>query len=659
MAEWYEDEAAFEPLPDTGPGTVTDWVNQPEATGQRFPIDPEVTQEQLDVLPEMLNTSRMIEGFGGDEGDGPVTGTLRRIGTELTQGWLQMTTHDPMELASQMQNRFPDVIDVRLAPNPEGDGSFIPIAKNKLTGYEAVINKPGMSGQDVLQTIGIVGQYLPAAKLTAAAPVVARAGVGMATSGATEYLQQTGQAMAGGEFDPEDVALATIFGTVPELLAKPAVGLALKGKELFGDIARVVPQTVRQALDFAEKQGYKITSSDALAERLTAPQRIFLKITERIPLFGTQRIKNRQKAQRADALARMADEFGIDIESDLGQEIADSFIDRMKSWRFFGKNADPTDAMIDKAFKREAAEVIDGTLKKKIAGATVANGNIDDVLVDQVFKSNKPQRVKDLMRKLTPEGQHSARQRFIVEGLNRSGWKPGQQIGISSPGTLVKYLDDHSKTIKELFPDRTWDPTKPGMIPRPDLIRQREHLTGLKEFLRITDDAEKASAGAGMTAAMAAGGGFYLFDIVGGAMAGALTAATGHAMQSNMARNLFLRLSHAKGNPQLQNEIMRELRPLVLGMGNQLLQEKVDMPELSMSMSPGMVQEATTTGIEASMQILRGVTSGVGETIGGVLGAGTPEEEGGTGIGSIGEGSLTSGPGIELLRQATQGAPEE
>ena len=99
MAEWYEDEAAFEPLPDTGPGTVTDWVNQPEATGQRFPIDPEVTQEQLDVLPEMLNTSRMIEGFGGDEGDGPVTGTLRRIGTELTQGWLQMTTHDPMELA--------------------------------------------------------------------------------------------------------------------------------------------------------------------------------------------------------------------------------------------------------------------------------------------------------------------------------------------------------------------------------------------------------------------------------------------------------------------------------------------------------------------------------------------------------------------------------
>lgn len=669
---WYLDESIYEPEPAKGPGTVNDWMNQPDVTGKRFPIDPQMTAEQLDVLPEMTDTAKMIEGFSepGEGVDGPIMGTLRRIGTELKQGWMQMSTSDPMELGSQLQNRFPDVVEVRLAINPSGDGSYIAVAKNKLTGYEAVINKPGMSMQDVLQTIGLVGQYLPAAKVTTAVKaLVPRIAVAATASGATETAIQAGQANLGGEFDPEDVALATAFAAVPEIVAKPAVGLALKTKELLArNLPDAVPATIRSALAWAEKQGYKITSSDALEEFLTAPQRIFLKITERIPIFGTQRIKNTQKAQRADALKRMADEFGIDIETDLGQEIAESFMDRMKSWRFFGKHADPTDEMIDRAFKREAADVIDSTLKRKIKGATVANGNIDDVLVDSVFKSNNRQRVKDLMRKLTPNGQAAARRRFVQEGLARTGWKPGQQVGISSPGAFVKYIKEHDKIIKELFPERVYDPRAvgrmraagepdPGMVYRQDLVDQRDYLEGITEFLRITDDAEKASAGAGMTAAMAAGGGFYLFDMMGGAIAGAVTAMTGHAMQSRMARNLFLRLKHSKGNPELQNKIMRELRPLVLGTGNQALQEGVDMPMLNMSMNPDMIQEGAATGAEAAMQILRGTMGTIGETIGGVLGSSRGDlTEGGISPTDIGSGSLMQGPGMEMLRRAAESA---
>lgn len=669
---WYLDESIYEPEPEKGPGTVNDWMNQPDVTGKQFPIDPQITAEQLDVLPEMTDTSRMIEGFSepGEGAEGPITGTLRRIGTELKQGWMQMSTSDPMELGQQMQNRFPDVVEVRLAINPEGDGSYIPVARNKLTGYEAVINKPGMSAQDVLQTIGLVGQYLPAAKATTAVKaIMPRIAVAATTSGATETAIQAGQASLGGEFDPEDVALATVFSAVPEIVAKPAVGLALKTKELLSrNLPAAVPATIRKALEFAERHKYKITSSDALQEFLTAPQRIFLKITERIPIFGTQRIKNAQKAQRADALKRMADEFGIDIETDLGQEIAESFMDRMKSWRFFGKNQNPTDEMIDKAFKREAADVIDGTLKRKIKGATVENGNIDDVLIDSVFRSKKAQTVRDLMRKLTPEGQDAARRRFVQEGLNRTGYRPGQQVGISSPGAFVKYLDEHDKVIKELFPEKVYDPRAvgrmraagdpdPGMVYRQDLVDQRDYLDGIREFLRITDDAEKASAGAGMTAAMAAGGGFYLFDMMGGAMAGALTAMTGHAMQSRLARNLFLRLKHSKGNPEMQNAIMRELRPLILGTGNKVLQEGVDMPMLNMSINPDMVQEGAETGAEAAMQILRGTMGTIGETIGGVLGSSRGDlTEGGVSPTDIGSGSLVQGPGMELLRRAAESA---
>lgn len=674
---WYLDESIYEPEPEKGPGTVTDWMNQPDITGKRFPIDPQMTAEQLDVLPEMTDTAKMIEGFAepGEGIDGPIMGTLRRIGTELKQGWMQMSTSDPMELGSQLQNRFPDVVEVRLAINPSGDGSYIAVAKNKLTGYEAVINKPGVSAQDVLQTIGLVGQYLPAAKATMAVKALApRIATAAASSFATETAIQAGQSALGGEFDPEDVALATVFSAVPEIVAKPAIGLALKTKELIAkNLPEAVPASIRSALAFAEKQGYKVTSSDALNEFLTAPQRIFLKITERIPVFGTQRIKNAQKAQRADALKRMADKFDIDIESDLGQEIAESFMDRMKNWRFFGKHADPTDEMLDRAFKKEAAGIIDNTLKRKIKTATVENGNIDDGLVDMVFKGNKPQIVKDFMRKLTPEGQDTARRRFIQEGLERTGWKPGQQVGISNPGAFVKYLDEHDKIIKELFPDVIHDPKAshlfkemtggPGMVPAPALKAQREYLEGFKEFLRITDDAEKASAGAGMTAAMAAGGGFYLFDIMGGALAGFGTAMAGHAMQSRLARNLFLRLKHAKGNPELQQQIMTELRPLILGTGNQALQEGVDMPMLNMSMSPDMIQEGAATGSEAAMQMLRATMGTTGEAIGSVMGRPRGDlTEGGISPMDIGSGSLMQGPGMEMLRRAAesaQGAPEE
>jgi len=670
MAEWWEDpNINWEAEPDRGPGSVNDWFNQPAATGQRFAIDPSVTQEQLDALPEMTHSERIIEGFANpEEEQGAIRGTLGRMGTGASQAWLNMTMTDPMELGAQLQNRFPDVVEVRLAPNPSEDPEevedypLIPIARNRLTGYEAVINRPGFSGQDILQTIGLVGQYMPAARATsafsAAPKVVAgakqalatgrgllpRLGVAGSTMGATEVAAQTGQAMAGGDFDPEDVALATGFGVLPELIARPAIGLAMKGKELFGRVASAVPNTIRQAMDFAAERGFIIQTSDALAERITAPQQIFLKITERIPVFGTQGAKTQQRAQRADVLREVAEEYGVDIETDLGQEIAENWVSRMKNWRFFGRNQNPTDQMMNRAFGREAAEVIDSTLARRIAEATMENGKIDDVLVDQVFKSNNAVRVRDLFRKLTPDGQRAAQTRFVTEGLNRAGWRPGQQVGISSPATFVKYLDDHANSIDAIFPDEM----------------QRTYMNGIKEFLRITNEAEKGTQGAGMTAALAAGGGFYLFDLMGGAIAGAGTGMLGRAVQSPLARDLFLRLAHAEGNVALRDQYMRQLRPLILAMGNQVLQGEVDMPQLSMAMGPGMIQEGAATGSEAAMQVLRAATQQVNPYA--FLGGRDEEFNVETGplgdVTSIGQGSLFVGPGIGRLPRGGE-EPEE
>jgi len=109
---------------------------------------------------------------------------------------------------------------------------------------------------------------------------------------------------------------------------------------------------------------------------------------------------------------------------------------------------------------------------------------------------------------------------------------------------------------------------------------------------------------------------------------------------------------------------MRELRPLVLGVGNQALQEGVDMPMLNMTMNPDMIQEGAATGAEAAMQILRGTMGTIGETIGGVLGGSRGDlTEGGVSPTAIGSGSLMQGPGMEMLRRAAESAqglpPEE
>jgi len=633
MAEWWEDDAAFGEAVDTG-----DWHLQPGATGQRFPIDPEVTPQMIEELPEMTHSSRMMEGFEtSGEADPSLLGAAatlgRRTGVEFSQAWLNMTTMDPHELGMQLQNRFPDVISVRLAPHPkmleedwdpEDAPEYVPIATNKITGYEAVINKPGISGQDVLQTIGLVGQFLPASKATMIPKALApRVGTAMVTSGATEHLAQRGQEAAGGEYDPEDVALATAFGVVPELLAKPALGLAMKGKEMFGKLADLtnIPETVTQALEFAAARGYKVMTSDALQEHLAPAQRIFLKVTDRIPFFGTAKQRLKQQAQRSDTLKSISDELGIDMDAELGQEIAQTFEERMKDWRFFGFNTldgRPSEAMIRRAWLKEAGEVVDDVLAKKIKAS-----QIDEALVDAVFNGNNGRRIKELFAKLTPEGQTMAQQRFLAEGMRRANWRPGQASNIANPGTFVKYLDDHAKAVKNMFPD-------------PD---QRAMLEGAREFIRISEDAANIGKGAGMTAAMAGGGMFYLLDVVGGAMAGAMTGMMGQGVQSAPVRNLFLRLAHAQGKPALVNEIMAQLRPLIVATGNQVLQGEIDMPELNLSMSPDMIQGQAATGMSALRQIVTGVTEKINPIS--WLG-GTPGEEG-----SLGGGSPFVGPGLD------------
>jgi len=263
MAEWWEKEDAFvEEAKAVSPWWEEEGAIEGEAVVKEKPpryfTDPLLTPERIEEMGELTDISKMLEGRE--------EGVLTNIGERVSQTLLNMTTTDPMELANILTSRFPEDVEVSLSP--EG----VPVARNKHTGYEVAINKPGFSAMDVLQGIGLIGSYTPAARMTGLVKGMAgRIATGMFGAGATETALQTGQAVAGGEFDESDIVLSTLTGAVPETVVKPLVAAGTKAKELVKPLAEIIPANITKALEFATKQGRKITTADALKEYITFP----------------------------------------------------------------------------------------------------------------------------------------------------------------------------------------------------------------------------------------------------------------------------------------------------------------------------------------------------------------------------------------------------
>jgi hypothetical protein len=562
------------------------------AAQPQFATDPTLTPERVAEMGELTNIGAMLE-----EREYPVSAEMEAMGLgkaeevvgreieDLTQIWLNLTTPDPMELGQQLTKRFPNDIEVVLSP--EG----VPTAINKhkrdaiqkelqngditeeeaaerMEGVQVAINRPGMSPFDVMQAIGIIGAYAhPTRWAGAVSGLGKRIIAGMFGAGATETGLQAGQALAGGEFDESDVALATALGPAAEL-AKPLAALGTKAKELVKPLGEIVPKNIMQALKFAEERGFKITTGDALKEYLTFPMQLFFKISERIPVFGTSRLGVAQTAQRADALSKIAENFNINIETEFGQNVIRSFVDRMIKQRFWGKNKNPSGEMIQRAFKREGDEITDIVLGKHLR-----RGGIDEGVVDKVLDSGKTARIHELLGRLDAQGQQAVRQRFIAQGLEKAGWT-AEGAQVADPKKFFNYLNapKNQKTIRAMFG-----------------AEDQEIIKGTREYLRLTAAAGDIK-GAGMTAAMAAGAGWVIWDLMTAAVGGIATGLTANAVQSAAARNLFLRIAHAEGNPALTQVIMQDLRPILIGLGQQAIQG-VNPIDLDVDISQDMVKE--------------------------------------------------------------------
>lgn len=293
-----------------------------------YAIDPELTEERIGEMGELTDIGSMLEGRE--------RGMMDTVGENLSQAALNAVTMDPMELADILTNRFPEDVEVRLSP--EG----VPVARNKHTGYEVAINKPGLSPMDIYQAIGLIGQYTPAGKFATAPLKLAGKGLlgtakkeslkaatktaakrAMGAEGATEYASQKAQEAAGGRMDAGEVAFTAMTAPIPELVATPIANTARRTYNILKDNV-VIDQGIQKAIDFARATGRKIATSDVLMETIKPRRRIFLKAAERIPIVGTGDMRLRQAAERADTLETMFSNFGIS-DTDYAQYLSNNF----------------------------------------------------------------------------------------------------------------------------------------------------------------------------------------------------------------------------------------------------------------------------------------------------------------------------------------------
>lgn len=214
------------------PGQISIRATTPEPEISPFPEQPGETRAAAE-LPEVIS-SGILSGESG--------ATVAAITPVL------LATTNPQEFANILKSNFPDTIGIQTSPAGE-----VIVANNK-TGVKAVVNQEGFSGQDVLQTLGIISAFTPAAR---GAGLVSGLGAKVATGGAGAGLTQAAieglQQQSGGEFDEDEIAIATALGGAAETVL-PAIQALRQSRRVAGlGIQRAEVEATREAIRPAQE----------------------------------------------------------------------------------------------------------------------------------------------------------------------------------------------------------------------------------------------------------------------------------------------------------------------------------------------------------------------------------------------------------------------
>lgn len=567
---------------------------------------------------------------------------LGQLAQNFGMSMATLTMTDPQEIVDTMTQQVefenPTTGEMESAPMFPGvsymvapDGALILVNNQRKDSkgqpLMALVNRPGFSMMDALQIVGIGAMYTPTGRVATVASAGARqaavkassetarrlairqarlasAKAMVAGSAVTETAIQAGQVQAGGEFNKAEVAVSAALGVVPDFVFDPLIRVAtkvpsyLRGVIPAGEAAELAGKT--SAINYADDTGRMLFTEDVLQERITPPMAIFAKIVERIPVLGTGRARKRMVQERIDSLTELAKKYGIDVNTNYGTRVMESFVERMTNQRFWGKQQEMLEnipyygagsktgprraqEMMERAWEKEAAELTEGVLKQAIK-----NNQIDDTVIDGVMTSNKSQIMSELFERLTPKGREAVRNRWLMNGLEDATWY-ADAPGSANPAKFMQWLNapTNRKFIAEWFSPE-----------------EQQMLIGMREYLRLSARADKTSGGAGMIAAGAGVSWFagMLQAVVG---VGAVTAGIGHAYQGKFIRNRFLQLAHTKGNEKATAAIMDALRPYMLAAEKQWKGDNYYFPDVNISKDSlkeagsDVIDYAVTQGQEA------------------------------------------------------------
>lgn len=206
-----------------------------------------------------------------------------------------LTTADPKEMADILSSTFPNI-------GIQYDEAGNIIAANNETGAQAVLNKPGMSGIDVLQFLGIGAAFTPAGRATS----VIGSGFGAA---ATEALMQAGQEAMGGRFDTEDVALAGGLGSLAKGV-ESAIGSGYR-------MARgAIPEEQAAIIQRGRESGVPVMTTDVI-EPETLAGKLARSTGERVPFAGTGTLRAGQQEAREEAVQQFVNKYQEPSYSDI------------------------------------------------------------------------------------------------------------------------------------------------------------------------------------------------------------------------------------------------------------------------------------------------------------------------------------------------------
>jgi len=205
---------------------------------------------------------------------------------------------DQLGLTDDDFTRYDDTIAVKL-PN----------------GQEAVLNKAGLSQQDLLTGVGQILSYVPAARIAGIGKTIAaRMGIGGLASGATNLGLQEASKVAGSEqeTDLEEAAIATAGGAASEAL--PVILPALKTG------AKAVTEKIPDEMTAAFEKG-RVMTSDIFEPRTWLGKQAQRESERSVLGVGGKRAA--QQDERVQVLEDLAGSYGVRADNEFDTDIVE------------------------------------------------------------------------------------------------------------------------------------------------------------------------------------------------------------------------------------------------------------------------------------------------------------------------------------------------